>query len=535
MSELFNIESHVENPDITKLREELHLDKCRLRPYAHQVVGIQRILTHPYLGVFDEMGVGKSLQVTVAAIIMALRGTIDQVIIVAPASVRSVWFDPELGELSKHLWAHFPCTITEYHSKIRTWNWFTQFNGQRYNPKINFTITNYDFIRVKERIKPLFTLCSPKTLLVLDESSAIKNWRALQTKASNDLRTRCGRVVLLNGTPIGNNPGDLYSQAYVMNPRILACNSFFHFRARYAIMGGWQGKQIIAWRSLDDLQQRLAPYVIRRVKEQCLDLPPKIDSVPISVALTSATWKIYKEMKDDMVAWLNNVDVSAASQAIVKAIRLSQITSGFIGGVERQELDDRPDFIEGHNPEIPNVFNVTHEIGREKLDMFLGWLKELLEIDPNLKLLCWSRFRPEVKRLNDELLIQFPNVNRGMIWGGQTRLERDNALKLLDPRTMPKGPVVVVGTPASGSMGLNLAGAHTVVYFSNDYSLKTRQQSEDRVHRPGQVYPVSYYDMIATGPNGQKTIDHAVMKALKNKKEIANFTTSAWIEALSED
>jgi SNF2 family DNA or RNA helicase len=84
-------------------------------------------------------------------------------------------------------------------------------------------------------------------------------------------------------------------------------------------------------------------------------------------------------------------------------------------------------------------------------------------------------------------------------------------------------------------MGLNLTAAHTVMYLSNDYSLKTRLQSEDRVHRPGQTNVVSYYDVVATGPDGQKTIDHHIIKALREKNDIATWTTSAWLAALRED
>jgi SNF2 family DNA or RNA helicase len=83
-------------------------------------------------------------------------------------------------------------------------------------------------------------------------------------------------------------------------------------------------------------------------------------------------------------------------------------------------------------------------------------------------------------------------------------------------------------------MGLNLTSAYTVVYMSNSYSLKVRLQSEDRVHRPGQVNTVSYYDVIATGPQGQKTVDSVVMKALRDKEQLATWTTSAWVKALQE-
>lgn len=519
----------------------IDLSRSRLTPYHHQYIGVEKIVNNPFFFLADDMGAGKTKQAIDAAQVLNTIDLIDRVIVVAPASVRFVWFDPELGELIKHLWVNMPCVVTEYHAKIRSWQWFIKVDGKEFAPKLFWTITNYDFIRNKDRLEVLLKVANKKTLLILDESASIKSWRAIQTKSCEELRARCGRILLLNGMPISNNPGDLYSQAHIMDPKILGCKSFFHFRARYAIMGGWQQKQIVAWRDLDDLQKRLAPYILRRLKEHCIDLPRKLDPVIITVPLSNETWKIYKEMRDEMVAWLSESSVSAVSQAIVKAIRLAQLTSGFIGGVEIQEKEqeDKPDWIPSSNPEkeefLETNLSSIREIGREKLDIFFEQVEEWLEADPNLKLLVWGRFRPEVKRLYEEFIKKYPNINCEMIWGGQKRNERDAALRLLDPRTAPKGPAVVIGTPASGSLGLNLAATHTAVYISNDFSLKTRAQSEDRIHRPGQVYPVSYFDIIATGPQGQKTIDHLIIKALKTKLDIANFTTSAWIAALMED
>jgi hypothetical protein len=508
------------------------LDSARYPPFAHQVIGVQRLSDAPFLGLFDEMGAGKTKQVIDAAQVLYGRGEIGHVIVVAPASVRAVWADPdpEIGELAKHLWCETPAVVTEYHARVRRW-----LSGPEARHPLEWLVTNYDFVRDGERRDYLASLGGPRTLLVLDESSAVKNHRAIQTRACYAVRKTCGRVWLLNGTPVAHNPLDMYAQGQLLSPKILDVKSFFHFRARYAIMGGWRQKQIIGWQNLEDLQRRFAPHVLRRLKTDCLDLPPKLPAVTLTVSLAPETWAVYREMRDEMVAWLGQQTVSVAAQAGVKAMRLAQITSGFLGGIQ----EERPCSCDGEgecsrcgSTGVVTIGKPPVEIGREKLDLFLGWLNERLTDEPGFKVLVWCRFRAEVERLLGAL----PDVvERGAIWGGQSREERGLTLRLLSPGSAPAGPVVVVGTPASGSMGLNLAAASAVVYVSNDHSLKTRLQSEDRVHRPGQTRAVSYFDVMATGPRGQRTIDHAVIKALREKQDLATWTCSAWVSALKDD
>jgi SNF2 family DNA or RNA helicase len=509
----------------------IDLSRSRLIPFQHQIEAIQALVDNPIFANWSEMGTGKTKIVIDAAQILYERGIIDRVLVVAPASVRSVWFDQNFGEIAKHTWEGLPVCVLELHTTPRVWG-----ETDKTKNRLLWLISNYEYVRSKNRFPEVLPLCTKKTLLVLDESSAIKSYKAKQTIACLKLRRACGRIVELNGTPVANNPGDLYSQANVLSPDILGVSNWFHFRARYGIMGGWMSKQIVGWRDIDDLQRRLAPYVIRRLKKDCLDLPEKLDSVVMTVPLSESTWRIYKSMRDDLVAWLSTSDASSAAQTIVKIIRLAQITSGFLGGIETHELGDfDADDLQYLGPPSNPVASPVQEVGREKLDLFLSWLNDQLEIDPNLKILVWARFRPEVQRLFNELGTKYPLIHRGLIWGGQRRDERDEALRLLDPNMTPSGPVVVIGTPASGSMGLNLTAAHTVIYLSNDFSLKTRLQSEDRVHRPGQISPVSYYDVIATGPAGQKTIDHTVIKSLRSKLDLATLTTSAWVQNLMEE
>ena len=503
----------------------LKLTACPMPPTAHQVTAIQKIVAEPYVFLTDEMGMGKSKSVIDAASVLQQQNKIDTVLIVAPASVKSVWLDPELGQLATHGWPTIANTVTHYHARRQQW-----LMG-RGDPLL-WIVTNYEYIRqgIKGRsrylppaLETLMTQCSDRTLLVLDESTAVKTGRAHQTRACLWLRKRCGRVVLMTGTPIAHSPMDLLSQANMLHPSILSdrpgeYTNLLQFRARYCDMGGFQGKQVISFRNLEDLQARLKPHTLRRLKKDCLDLPPKLAPVPLTVTLTPTTWTLYKTMRDHAIVELGG-EVSVAAQAVTKLIRLSQLTSGFLGGLAGTK---------------------TEQTSEEKLQFLANWIMERVEDDPTFKAVVWTQFRLDVERLF-RLFQDLPGATEGrlplrvgVLWGASSPEERRHALRLLHPSTAPAGAAVVVGTPQTGAMGITLAAASNVVYLNNAYSLNIRQQSEDRTHRPGQTRAVSYFDVLAEGPAGQRTIDHIVLKALREKRELADWTASAWLEALKE-
>jgi len=307
---------------------------------------------------------------------------------------------------------------------------------------------------------------------------------------------------------------DLWSQANFLSPRILPYKNFFHFRAMFCIMGGWHQKQVIGWQNLNILQQQLAPYVIRREKKDCLDLPDKIYT-QLEVPLSEATWKTYKQMRDEAVVWLDE-NPTMAAQAGVRVMRLSQITSGFLGGFRPEESDLE---------EEPRVV----EVGREKLDLLREWVAARLEEQPSVKIIVWCRFRPELERVAEDLKDLLPTYRLY----GQGKKERTEAIARFSDVTNPE-PALLAGQVQAGGFGLNLVAADHVVYLSNDFSLLSRLQSEDRVHRPGQTHHVLYLDVLATGPKGQRTIDHHVVKALRGKSDLATWTVAAWKKALEE-
>lgn len=531
------------------------LRRSKFLPFLHQFEGVHRII-NPWLLLADSMGVAKTKQVIDAAQIMFVRNDLDRVIVIPPAGVRPTWCDPLIGELKRHAWDELPMLVTEYASVIRQWKTGYPKEGQP-SRVLKFIISNYETIRIPGRVEQLFPYCGTRVLLVLDESAAVKNPKSQQAKACLALRRRCGRIVELNGTPDGEGPEDLLNQANLLSPSILECGSLTQFRARYATMEparGPGGKPLInkwgkaiervkSWNpeGLADIQKRMAPHVLRRMKADCLDLPAKLPTVPIIVTLTPHTWSIYKEMRDECLAWLSVKDVSLSPQAAVKLMRLSQITSGFLGGVEENTIGEREadlDLLgqaplEMAEPSVPKEKKAV-PIGREKLDALIDRLHAWIDTDPAFKVMLWSAHRFEILRTADVLALTFPGLSVATIIGNQPRADRERAIRMLTPETAPKGPAAVVGSPAAGGKGLTLVAASVMSYLSNGWERVLRLQSEDRLHRVGQRKVVSCFDFVAVGPKGQKTIDHVKIQALAAKEDLSELTTGGWASRIRE-
>ncbi len=492
--------------------------------YAHQVIGRDRLASSRALLLGDEMRLGKTVQVIAAAEQLYRAGALDRVLVVAPAQARAVWCDPDpaIGQVAK--FAAVPSQITEWKTgRHRVWATVpAHLKGE-----LEYVVTNYELARVAKRFKKLAEYANSRTALVLDESIAVANYRSIQSRAMQRLARECGWVWLLNGTPAGDSPLALFGQFLVLDPSVLG-RYITHFRAQYAVMNPYGFKhngrpvEVAQWINLDHLSKKTAPMLLRRTMDQVFDLPPKLDPVVREVPLSTATWTKYKGMKEDCLAWLAENRVATAMQAGVKSMRLAQITSGYVGGVEDLEGTT----IEG-----------AEEIGREKLEAVLEYVEDRLADDPNWKGLLWCRFRPEAIRLDEELnqsAARHRWLRTRLLIGGQNKEERAESLRLLNPDSAPNGPACLVGTEQTGKYAFNFAAAADVSYVSNDWSLMTRDQSEARVLGASQARSVLYTDFCAVGPNGERTIDHLVIAALRAKRSLAHMTAAEWTAALED-
>lgn len=505
--------------------------KFKTKPFSHQLEGVNALVNNPFFALYDECGAGKTFQVVNAACILAEAGEIDTVVVVCPASVRTVWIDREIGEIKKHAWRD--SAVFEFHSKLKQ-IWCT---SEARHTALVWMVTNYEFLRSEVRIKQLFKCFEEgrKVLLVCDESSYIKSRTAAQTKAVMKLRQYCKRCVILNGTPITNSPLDLFSQMKVLSPKILGDN-FYAFRAQYAVIkhmrfgSGRSFQQVVSYQNLEELQKRVAPYVLRRLKKDVLDLPEKLYTqreVPLSVS----SWKRYQELKRDAIVALGNGDTQLEPNAAVRIMRLAQLTSGHIG---RGPLaSNNEDYLA---VEVAEMATEYQDLSSEKLDWAVQYLTEECQAR---YVIVWCRWRRERERLTAALALQKEKcVHLRQLYGGQPKQERQNAIDLfsqLNTCVNDNGWInVLIAQQHAGGHGLNLVAATEEIFLSNDFSWGIRAQAEDRAHRQGQKHNVLIIDVLAVSPKYGQTIDHTILKALRAKENLANWTASAWRKELGE-
>lgn len=516
---------------------------CRREPRPHQREGVELILAAVTFALFDQMGVGKTKQRVDAAQFEYVRKLIDTVVVFCPAQVGSVWGDPDpdVGELVKDMWPSIDHEVHKFCSKTPEIRWRPG--------ALNWVVVNYEFVRDRVRIDKktgwvtgpwldslLSQLRGRRFTFVAEESGAVKGWKSQQTTAAYCVRYQrgCYGASLLNGTPVDHSPLDMYSQGRVLRQGIFPQKNYFHFRAHYAIMGGFRNKTVLAYQNLDDLRARFKPYCVRRLKKDVWDLEDKIVLPPLEVPMTKEQWGLYKDLRNDAIASLGDGGQVLAESGAVKILRLLQVCNGFLGGVEYW---DRPGQLgldwtdeEGEPGEAPPDLPVDDvvEVSDEKTRAIVQWM---LDLEAGEKAVIWCRFRRQVRAIVAAL--QAAGVEAHPLLGGQRAAERREVVARFGPAQIDapwRG--ALVGVPSAGGLGLNFTAASHTLYASNEWSLRFRLQTEDRVHRPPQKYACDYADVLACGPDGQRTVEHHVRAGLLKKENVAAWTCAAWERAL---
>jgi len=333
-------------------------------------------------------------------------------------------------------------------------------------------------------------LLSHKTLMCIDESTTIKNPKAKRTKNIISLAPRAQYRRILTGSPVTKNPLDLYSQCEFLNEEHLDFTSYYAFRNRYAEMktlhiAGRSIQVVSHFKNLEELAEQLKTFSYRVLKEECLDLPPKI-YIKREIELSAEQKKVYKQMKEEALATLKGKQITTMT-VLTQLMRLQQITCGHF------VADD----------------GTTQEIKSNRLNELMDILDEV-----EGKAIIWCHWQKDVQIIKQALTKKYGPCSvvdyYGLTPQDQRQRNKDNFQNDSKVRFF-------IGTPATGGYGLTLTAANTVIYYSNGYDLEKRIQSEDRAHRIGQKKSVTYIDILA-----EETVDSKIVKSLRKKINIAS-------------
>ena len=452
-------------------------------PYEHQRNALNESAEKVQWAYFMEMGTGKT-KVTIDNIAyLFFQRKINSVLIIAPKSVYLNW--------ETEIETHMP-DVLKY--KIYKWNID---KSKDYHDLQNFKDLRIFLINVEAlSTKRGFEACkeylfkNKLNFVTLDESTTIKNRSAKRTKNILALQKLSMVRRILTGSPITKSPLDLYTQCQFLSPELLGFSSYLAFRNRYAEMTDipvGSGRYISVpkyYKRLEELEQKMKFFATRIRKDQCLDLKPKVRQKRY-IELDGDGKKIYEKLRTTALAIVEDSTISFSNK-LTEIIKLHQVCNGFT-------KDDEGKFLRLHDQKVKALHEVIEEADG-KIIIWANYLWNIHEIIHSLK-----------SRYGEESVVS--------IFGEVDVKDRKKAVQSFQNDSNVR---FFVGNPTTGGFGLTLTACNTVVYFSNNYNLEVRKQSEDRAHRLGQKGTVVYIDIVA-----RNTLDEAIMKSLTNKGQIA--------------
>ncbi|MGN1130976.1 MAG: DEAD/DEAH box helicase [Ruminococcus sp.] len=482
---------------IIKPPVKVNLFEHQLRAYNMAMVhfGVMKccnenpFITNKGFGLLFEMGCGKTLTAIAITGTLYQQNKIKRVLIVAPTSVCSVW-PKEYDEYADY--PHIVKTLLGTKSqRLRQLNELRDFPIRS---ALQVAVINYESVWRDELYQKIEEFAPD--LIIADESQRIKTHDAQQSKAMHLLGDKAKFKLILSGTPVQNNALDLFSQFRFLDPTVFGTN-YYAFKNRYCVMGGFKQKKVVAYRDLDQLIKKEVSVSLRVTKEEALDLPEQTFENRY-IELSPKERKIYNEIKKESTTELENGESITATTVLTKLLRLQQLTGGFLVTDE----SDKP---------------VQVSDGKLKA------LEDIIEdyvISADKKLVVFCRFRSEIDVITKMLEYKKLKFGFGCIYGDIKLEERGAIVK--DFQENPETKVFVAQIDTAG-LGITLTAADTCVYYSVNFNYAAYSQSLARIHRIGQRNTCTYIHLVV-----EKTVDELILKALKNKEDLAHTIVDDW-------
>lgn len=441
------------------------------RPHPYQAYAIDRIMNQANVGLFLDMGLGKTV-ITLTAVDRLIHEVeiVKHVLIIAPKKVAEATWQAEARK-----WDHLQgLTIATALGSARK-------REAAIDARAEITVIN------RENVVWLvehFGLCWPFDMVVVDESSSFKSPAAQRFKALKRMLPKIHSVVILTGTPAPNGIEDLWAQVYLLDRGERLGRYITHYRQRYFDHNPWRHEYVPKPGAFEAVQKRISDICVSMKAEDWLQLPELVTH-DMPVKLDPQAENVYRRMEREAVMEIGEDEEISATSAAALTGKLLQLCGGAV-------YDET---------------GAAHHVHDAKLEA----LGELIEQLHGEHALLFYGYRHEVPRLEKELSKAGKRVRR---------LESAE-----DADAWNRGEVdVLLAHPASCAYGLNLQdGGRHVIWYTLTWSLELYQQANARLHRQGQEKPVIVHRLLTQGG-----VDEDVAKALEGKDE----TQAALIEAL---
>ena len=427
----------------------IEYDKYSHRPpMEHQKEAIEKLVKNKKFILADDMGLGK----TTSTIVAALETGAKKILIVCPASLKLNW-EREIANYSDRT-----VFIAE---------------GKKFSDEHDFVIINYDILKnfhdPKEKDDSELMRAN-FDLVIMDEAHMISNPQAQRTKIANDIASKSNRVWLLSGTPMTSRPMNYYNLLHLVDSPVAM--NWMAYAKRYC--NGFQftvGKRKV-WNvtgasNLDELRERTSTHILRRLKEEVLDLPEKIIT-PVYLRLKS---KDYEELMGEYFDWYDANPEESSSLTI----------------------------------QFSKLMKVRKVIAQEKINNTIELAENIIE--QGKKVIIFTNF-------TDTLNIIYNHFGKQAVYldGSCSKFHRQNAVDEFQTNDKIK---VFVGNLKAAGVGITLTSAEAVIMNDLSFVPAEHSQAEDRSHRIGQKNSTSVYY-----PLFENTIEGAIYDILNRKKKI---------------
>lgn len=435
-------------------------------PHAYQRYCISRLITDKALGLFLDMGLGKTV-ITLTAIndLKYNRFLVNKVLVIAPKKVAESTWNEEAEKWDHLKMLRVVSCLGPKNKRIKALN----------TPADVYVINRENVPWLVEYYRNAW----PFDMVVVDEFSSFKNHKAKRFKSLTWVRSHIERFVGLTGTPAPNGLLDLWSQIYLLDQGQRLGKRITQFREKYFEPDQRDREHIFTYAlkpgAGDAIQNLISDICISMKAKDYLELPECI-SVEVPIYLDGKAKKAYKKLEKDMLLQVDDSTIDAGTAAVLTN-KLLQLCNGAV-------YDENRNMVEIHDCKIEALKECIEGLNGQSAIVFYNFQHDLIRIK---KALEGSGLRVrELRRPEDE-----------KAWNN----------KQVD---------ILLAHPASCAYGLNLQqGGHHIIWFGLNWSLELYQQANKRLHRQGQTERVIIHNLVVRGG-----VDEDVMAALQDKSSM---------------